>query len=135
MPGYIIHELEKYNHPAPEKPQHAPYQWVTLVYGSREQKNPKKTSKSPLLNKDVTQYAQSIDGNFLHYGRAVDLYKLPDLREIASERANPTTDTAIKCNMLMDYLHNNPDAVIRYHVSDMILKIVSDAEFLVLPQA
>ena len=36
--------------------------------------------------------------------------------------------------MLMDYLHTNPDAVI-YHASDIIIKIVSDAAFLVLPQA
>ena len=37
--------------------------------------------------------------------------------------------------MLMDYLQTNPDAVIWYHASDMIIKIVSDAAFLVLPQA
>ena len=34
----------------------------------------------------------------------------------------------------MNYLHINPDAVICYHASDMILKIVSDAAFLVIPQ-
>ena len=35
----------------------------------------------------------------------------------------------------MDYLHINPGAVIFYHASDTILKIVSDAAFLVLTQA
>ena len=35
----------------------------------------------------------------------------------------------------MDYLHTNPDTVICNHASDMILKIVSDASFLALPQA
>ena len=37
--------------------------------------------------------------------------------------------------MLMDYLHTNTDAVIRYHASAIILKIVSDAAFIVLTQA
>ena len=35
----------------------------------------------------------------------------------------------------MDYLHTNPNAAIHYHVSDMILKVVSDAAILVLPKA
>ena len=37
--------------------------------------------------------------------------------------------------MLMDYLHTNPHAAILYHASDMILKVVSDAAFLILPKA
>ena len=37
--------------------------------------------------------------------------------------------------MLIDYLHTNPNAAIRYHDSDMILKVVSDAAFFVLPKA
>ena len=36
--------------------------------------------------------------------------------------------------MLIDYLHTNPNAAIRYHARDMILKFVSDAAFLVLPK-
>ena len=36
--------------------------------------------------------------------------------------------------MLMDYLHTNHDAVIPYHSSDMIFKIVLDTAFLVLTQ-
>ena len=37
--------------------------------------------------------------------------------------------------MLMDYLHTYPNGVIRYHASDMILKIESDAAYLVQPKA
>jgi hypothetical protein len=37
--------------------------------------------------------------------------------------------------MLMDYIHTYPNAVIHYHASDMILKITSDAAYLVLPRA
>ena len=34
----------------------------------------------------------------------------------------------------MDYLHTNPNASIRYHASDMIIKVVSDAAFLFPPK-
>ena len=35
----------------------------------------------------------------------------------------------------MDYLHDHPDGVLRYHASDMILQLEADAAYLVLPQA
>jgi hypothetical protein len=78
---------------------------------------------------------QAISGTFLYYGRACDPCILPALNEIASEQASPTTDTIDKTTMLMDYLHTYPNAVIRYHASDMILKITSDAAYLVQPKA
>jgi hypothetical protein len=39
------------------------------------------------------------------------------------------------CTMLMDYASTHPNAIIRYHASDMILHIDSDAAYLVLPNA
>ena len=36
--------------------------------------------------------------------------------------------------MMIDYLHTNPGAVIRYNTSDMVLKVRSDAGLLILPQ-
>ena len=35
----------------------------------------------------------------------------------------------------MDYLHTHPDTVVRFHASDIILYIESDAAYLVLLQA
>ena len=37
--------------------------------------------------------------------------------------------------MLLDYLATHSDATIRYHASDMILCVISDAAYLVLPDA
>jgi hypothetical protein len=71
----------------------------------------------------------------MYYGRACDPCMLPTLNEIATEQASPTTETIAKANMLMDYLHTYLHAVIRYYASDMILKITSDAAYLVLPKA
>jgi hypothetical protein len=89
----------------------------------------------PLLDKQGTNRIQLISGTFLYYGRACDPCILPALNEIASEQAKPATDTIPKTDMLMDYLHTYPNAVIRYHASDMILKITSDAAYLVQPKA
>ena len=45
------------------------------------------------------------------------------------------TDTETKCAKLMDYLHTHPDAVVQFHVIDMILYIESYAAYLVPPKA
>jgi hypothetical protein len=45
------------------------------------------------------------------------------------------TDTVAQTTMLMDYLHTHPHGVLRYYASDMILKITSDAAYLVQPKA
>ena len=34
----------------------------------------------------------------------------------------------------MVYFHTNPNTAIRYHASDMILKVVSDTAFLIFPK-
>ena len=37
--------------------------------------------------------------------------------------------------MLMDYLHSHPNAILRFHASDMILQTEADAAYLGLPKA
>ena len=128
----IIHKIQS---PSSRKNQHTPHLWVAPLCRSRQHQTPKEDSKSPLLNKDGTQRVRSITGAFLHYGRSVNPYILPDLNEIASEQDNPTTDTLLKLFMIMDYLYTNPEAIICYHTSDKILKIVSDTAFLILTEA
>ena len=74
-------------------------------------------------------------GSFLYYGRALDSTILPALNEIASAQAQPTEKTKQQAQQLMDYLATYPKAYIRYHASDMILNIDSDAAYLVAPKA
>ena len=40
-----------------------------------------------------------------------------------------------KTDMIMDYLHTYPNATIRYHASNMFLKIYSDADYLLQTRA
>ena len=71
----------------------------------------------------------------MYYARAVDPTILPALNEIALTQAKPTKNTVKELDMLMDYLHNYPSAVLRYHAGSMQLKVESDAAYLVLPGA
>ena len=93
------------------------------------------TDTSPLLDKAGTQRVQSVSGTFLYYARAVDPTILVALNEISNNQAQPTVLTGKACDMLLDYLATHPDATIRYYASDMILCIIADAAYLVLPNA
>ena len=57
------------------------------------------------------------------------------LNEIATQQAKPTENTRNKLCHLLDYVAKHPNAVIRYHKSDMVLHVDSDAAYLVLPEA
>ena len=93
------------------------------------------TMVPPYVRQKGTTRIQAINGKFLYYARAVDLYMLPAINEILSQQAKPTQVTNNKVSMLMDYAHLHHDAVICYHASDMQLHINSDAVCLVLPKA
>ena len=60
----------------------------------------------------------------------MDLTVLPVLSSIASEQTNATENTEKKCIQLLDYLATHDHAKIRYHESDMVLNIHSDAYYL-----
>jgi hypothetical protein len=135
MPGYVYRALSKFQHPAPKRSQHAQHQWIEPVYGSKQQQKPTYTASAAPLDSTGTKHVQSVNGTFMYYGRAVDPCILVALKEISTKQVKPTTGTRDKTDMLMDYLHTYPNAVICFHASDMILKICSEAAYLVLPKA
>lgn len=133
MHKYVPKALQQLGHKPPSRAQHAPHRWSTPRYGQKIQYAD--TDLTPLLNKLGIKRVQQISGIFLYYGRAVDPTILVALNEISNSQANPTERTMAACNMLLDYLSTHPDAAIRYYASDMILSVVSDAAYLVLPNA
>ena len=133
MPDYVTKALQKFRHQPPDRPQHSPHPWTAPTYGQKIQYA--SSDQSDLLDAKGTQRVQAIAGTFLYYGRAVDPTILCALNEIASKQAAPTKATETACNQLLDYLSTHPDAKIRYHASDMTLSLVSDAAYLVLPDA
>ena len=61
----------------------------------------------------------------MYYARAVNPTMLPALNEISTQQAKPTEQAINKCNHLLDYAATYPNAVIRYHASNMALQAMS----------
>ena len=87
------------------------------------------------MGPDDKRFIQRVAGKFLFYGRAVDSTVLTPISAIASQSANPTTETLERTRQLLDYLATQEEAVLTYNRSDMILAVHSDASYLCEPKA
>jgi hypothetical protein len=128
MPGYVSNVLRKFQHDAPKHPHHTPSRYVTPVYGANTQYATK--DETPPLTAQQCLTIQKVTGSLLYYARAVDPTVLVPLNDIATEQTKVTEKTQAATNHLLDYLATHPDTTIRYHASDMILHIHSDASYL-----
>ncbi len=126
MPGYIRKKLQEYKHVVGHRAQTCPYTPVPKKYGSEAQA-PLPLDDSPLLDDAGIKRVQQIVGSILYYARAVDMPVLMALSTIAAEQTKATGKTMARCKQLLDYLSANANAKVRYHASDMVLNIHSDA--------
>jgi hypothetical protein len=133
MPGYVSNVLSKFQHDAPKHPQHTASQHVTPVYGAKTQYATK--DETPPLTAKQCLTIQKVTGSVLYYAIVVDPTVLMPLNDIATEQTKATGKTQAAKNQLLDYLAARPDAAIRYHASDMILHIHSDASYLSVSNA
>jgi hypothetical protein len=133
MPGYITNVLNKFQHDAPKYPQHTPSKCVTSIYGAKTQYATR--DETPLLSAKQCTNMQNIPGSVFYYARAVDPTVIMPLNDIATEQINATEKTQVAENKLLDYLATHTDATVRYHKSDMILDIHSDASYLSISHA
>jgi hypothetical protein len=129
MPGYIKAALHKYQHPAPTGPEHAPHTWNPPIYGAKTQFVSDETTSPALSDKDVNKL-QQLTGALLYYARAVDPTLIMPINVLASEPSNAPAVTADEVIKLLNYRNTRPETKIRYHASDMILHIHSDASYL-----
>jgi hypothetical protein len=133
MPGYVSNVLSKFQHDSPKHPQHTPSRYVTPVYGAKTQYATK--DETPLHTAQQCLTIQKVTGSVLYYTRAVDPTVLMPLNDIATKQTKATEKTQAATNQMLDYLATHPDATIRYHASDMILHIHSDASYLSVSNA
>jgi hypothetical protein len=133
MPGYVSNVLSKFQHDAPKHPQDTPSRYVTPVYGAKTQYATK--DETPPLTAQQCLTIQKVTGSVLYYARAVDPTVLMPLNDIATEQTKATEKTQAATNQLLDYLATHPDATIRYHASNMIVHIHSDASYLSVSNA
>jgi hypothetical protein len=133
MPGYVSNVLSRFQHDAPKHPQHTPSRYATLVYGAKTQYAT--TDETPPLTAQQCLTIQKVTGSVLYYARAVDPTAFMPLNDIATNQTKATEKTQAAMNQMLDYLATHPGATIRYHASDMILSIHSDASYLSVSNA
>jgi hypothetical protein len=129
MPKYVQEALIEFQHPPPSKPEHQPHRHNPPQYGSKVQMTePIDTTK--LLDDKGVLRLQQITGKFLYYSRAVDPTMNAALSSMASQQSKATEQTARDAITFLNYCATHPDAKLRYHSSDLILKVHSDASYL-----
>jgi hypothetical protein len=136
MPGYVKAALHKFQHPQPTAPQHSPYPWNQPQHNTKASQEAIAPDASPKLPPTDIKRIQKIVGTLLYYARrAIDNTMLVSLNTLAAEQSKGTENTAKAIVHLLNYCATHPDAVIKYHASDMVLHIDSDASYLSLPKA
>jgi hypothetical protein len=133
MPCYVTNVLNKFQHATPKQPQDTPSKYIIPSYGAKTQYATR--DETPLLSAKQCTNIQKITGSVLYYARAVDPTVRMPLNDIAIEQAKATENTQAAADQLLYYLPTHPDATIRYHASNMILNIHSDASYLSVSHA
>lgn len=133
MPGYID-KILLHHETTPLPPTYTPHSYNTPIYGKATQYAPPPDDSPPISPKRKLRI-QAVVGSLLYYARAIDASLLPALNEIAASQANPTELTEKKINHLLAFAKTHRNTSLRFHASDMVLHIDSDAAYLVMPNA
>jgi hypothetical protein len=133
MPGYVSKVLSRFQHDSPKHPQHTPSRYGTPVYGAKTQYAMKDETQPITAQQCLTN--QKVTGSVLYYAREVDPTVLMPLNDIATEQTKATKKRQAATNQMLDYLETHPDAIIRYHASDMILHNHRDASYISVSNA
>ena len=108
MPGYIKKALHKFQHPEPNKPQHAPHYCTVPAYVSKVQYDQIKPGLST-LDPYGTQWVQYIAGNLLQYYQEVEPTMISALNKISTRQSKPTAHTINKYNRLIYFIATYPN--------------------------
>jgi hypothetical protein len=134
MQGYIEKTLVRFGHVPPTKPQMQPHPHTIPTHGITVQ-YAKAIDSSPAVTKDEEKYICQVIGILLYYGRAFDSTILVGLSSLAVAQAKPTKHNVFLIKWLLDYAATNPDAILTYNKSNMVLAVHSDAFYLSEPSA
>jgi hypothetical protein len=129
MLNYLPGSLTRFQHQAPSKPQHQPYPHIKPNYGAKAQYAEDMDTLALVSNEDK-KFIQDVIGTFFYYAQCVDSTMLAALGSIATQQSNLTNNMMKKVQQFLDYVSTHPDAIVAYHVSDMVLAGHSDASYL-----
>ena len=83
-----------------------------------------------LLAQAEKKCIQEVTGPFLYYAHPIDATMLPALGSLATQQAAPTENTMTLEKLFLEYAATQPNAIITYNASDMVLSAHSDASYL-----
>ena len=106
-----------------------PHQHVVLVYGAKIYHAKLVDTSTKLGDKDKT-FVQQVTGTFMYYVRAIYATVLLALSAILSDQADPTKDITKKTLEFLDYVTTNPDAILIFGRSSMLLNVHRDTSHL-----
>ena len=129
MPGYTIKALTNYQHDIPTRPKHHPYKSTPIKYGDKVQHIVEPDTSAP-LTKDEIKHFQDIIGTLLYCGQAVNPTIVTALSAISSFQAKGIEAVLNVFHQLLDCVAARTSATIRYHASDMILALDTEASYL-----
>jgi hypothetical protein len=129
MPGYVTRALQRFNHATPTRKHNAPHRWTAPQYGAKIQYADDPDTSKP-LDLAGQRHIQQVLGTLLYYAHAVDSTMLAAIGTLATQQAKPTEQTMTDIVALLNYAATHPDAVVRFHKSDMVLHVESDASYL-----
>ena len=85
---------------------------------------------SPPATKGEQKFIQQVIGVLLYYGCAIDSTIITGLSSFTAAQATPTKHTAYLVKWLLDYAASNPDTIVTYKKSNMVLVVHSNASYL-----
>ena len=133
MDGYVKQAVQKFKHEAPDKPYYSPSMYTPPHFGAKVQFA--KVDETAPLDKDKINFIQKVVGKLLYHACAVDstmLYAINVISLSINKGTEATMDTTM---YLLNYTHTHPHTKIIYRASDLILRVDSNAAYLVALEA
>ena len=126
MPKYVTKALEKLGHT--KQINKCTHHHHKSLQDEKERKELMK--ETPLdLTEEQKKRLQNACGLFLYHLRAVDPTMMHALNDLPTAITRGTQETMKALNQFLDYCGNHSNAIIRYHASDMVKWIHSDAGY------
>ncbi len=97
MLNYVPKALMRFQHQAPNKPQHQLFPHIKPNYRVKAQYMEDTVTSALLPNKDK-KFIQEVISTFLFYARCINSTMLAALGTIATQQANPTQNMMKRCN-------------------------------------
>ena len=129
MPSYVKQKLIEYEHISLKRAHYCPYQPNPIKYG----KNSDQIThivESPLPTASNKKFVQQVLGSFLYYTHVIGPTILHALSVTVLDNGNSTERTMQRVHQLFDYMHANPNAMLHFYASEMILDVHSDASYM-----